>query len=305
MKIRAWLTGWLVIVIGCLVVIGGFVYKIDPFFHYHRPDTTKYYYRLDNERSQNDGITRNFEYDALITGSSMAANFSKTQMDEVFGCNSIKVSYQGGSFKELGDNIEKGLETNENLRIVVRSLELMSLFDNWDHMRDELGTYPTYLYDVNPFNDVEYLFNRDIVFGRAYMMESERAYDDFVPGMTSFDEYSRWQENATFGVNVVCPDGFDTAGDVANERTALSDEEKARIKENVEKNLASVADRYPEVDFYYFYTPYSVVWWGGQYKGGVVGRQIEAERYFSELLLQHPNIHLFSFNNRIDITEST
>lgn len=34
---------------------------------------------------------------------------------------------------------------------------------------------------------------------------------------------------------------------------------------------------------------------------GTIYRQIEAEKYIIELLLEHPNIHLYSFNNRIDI----
>ena len=259
MNSKVWLTGWTIIVIISLYIIGGFVYWVDPFFHYHKPNTDEYFYRLDNERSQNDGIIRHFDYDAIISGSSMAANIRKSQVDEVFGCNSIKVSYQGGSFKELGDSIEKALEANVGLKIVIRSLEYMSLFDNWDHMRDELGTYPIYLYDDNPFNDVEYIFNRNIIFDRAYVMQLEKEEENFITGMTSFDEYSRWQDNAKFGISEVCPAGIDVSNTAINDRTVLTDEEKAIIKENVERNLTSVADRYPDVDFYYFYTPYSVV----------------------------------------------
>ena len=37
-------------------------------------------------------------------------------------------------------------------------------------------------------------------------------------------------------------------------------------------------------------------------ESGKVERQIEAEQYIIELILKHKNIHLFSFNNRTDIT---
>lgn len=47
---------------------------IDPLFHYHKP-LQGYGYPLDNERYQNDGITRNFEYDSITTGTSMVENF--------------------------------------------------------------------------------------------------------------------------------------------------------------------------------------------------------------------------------------
>jgi hypothetical protein len=178
----------------------------------------------------------------------------------------------------------------------------MSLFDQWDHMRDELGTYPTYLYDDNPFNDIEYIFNKDVIFGRAYVMENDRHNDGFEPGITSFDEYSRWQEGSIFGLNAVCPNGLSVAENVVEEKYTLTEDEKTRIKENVERNITSAADKYPNVDFYCFYSPYSMAWWCGLYNSGQISKQIEAERYFTELILPHKNIHLFSFNNMIDIT---
>ena len=71
------------------------VYKIDPFFHYHKPDTEKYFYELNNQRSQNDGVMKRFDYDALITGSSMSAYFRTSELDELFGTDSIKVTFNG------------------------------------------------------------------------------------------------------------------------------------------------------------------------------------------------------------------
>ena len=55
MRGKIWLVSWLIIVITALSILGNWVYKIDPYFHYHKPELDKYFYRLDNERSQNDG----------------------------------------------------------------------------------------------------------------------------------------------------------------------------------------------------------------------------------------------------------
>ena len=38
MKGRVWLIGWLIIVCIGLGVIGGYMYKIDPYMHFHKPD---------------------------------------------------------------------------------------------------------------------------------------------------------------------------------------------------------------------------------------------------------------------------
>lgn len=133
------------------------MYRIDPYMHYHKPDTEGYFYSLNNQRSQNDGITKHFEYDALITGTSMTENFKTSEMDALFACNSIKVPYSGGSYKEINDNLKVAVENNPNLKMVVRGLDMGRFLDDKDVMRYDLGTYPTYLYDSNPLNDVQYI----------------------------------------------------------------------------------------------------------------------------------------------------
>ena len=128
MKAKVWLISWLVIVISALSVFGYWVYKIDPYFHYHKPDLDKYFYTLNNQRSQNDGIIKHFDYDAIITGTSMTENFRTSEADEIFGFHYIKVSFSGGTYKEINDNIEKALSINKNLKTVIRCLDLSHFF---------------------------------------------------------------------------------------------------------------------------------------------------------------------------------
>ncbi len=294
MKTKRWIAGWFAIVAVALGVIGRFVYRIDPYFHYHKPDTRHYYYSLDNQRSQNDGICKYFDYDALITGTSMTENFKTTELDERFGVNAIKVSYSGGSYAEMNKNLINALRHNPELKMIVRGMDTGFFFNAPDLMRFDLGTYPTYLYDDNPLNDVQYLFNKDVIFNRAYAMAKANDADDFQPGITSFDTYSRWQNGYTFGINTVAPDGVSYNG--AGEPVPISDDEKKVIYENISRNVTSLADEYPDVDFYYFFTPYSILWYKDMAEAGTIYRQIEAERYVIELILAHENIHLFSIN---------
>ena len=299
MKAKVWLISWLIIIASVLSILSSWVYNIDPFFHYHKPHTEKYFYTIDNARSQNYGIVKHFEYDTLISGSSMVENFRTTEADKIFECNSIKVAYSGGSYKEVNDTIEYALETNKELKTIIRCLDMSRFFDPWDKMRLELGDYPTYLYDKNPFNDVEYLLNRDVIFGRVYQMTLNQDREGFPPGITSFDDYSRWQSSYVFGINSIYPDGIVS---VNAEQGHLSDSDKANIKKNIEYNVTNVVDKYPNVDFYYFYSPYSIAAWNEWKKSGNLYKMLEAEAFITELLVSHENIHLFSFNNRIDIT---
>lgn len=298
MKVKIWLISWLIIVASALSVLGFWVYKIDPFFHYHKPDLDGYFYSLDNQRSQNDGISKHFDYDALISGTSMTENFRTTEADKIFGCNSIKVAYSGGSYKEINDNIENALEANKDLKLVIRCLDMHKFLSPYDDMRTDLGKFPTYLYDSNPLNDVEYLLNRDVIFGRAYQMTLDNDKERFEPGITKFDDYSRWQSSYEFGMNTVSPNGVTVT---ENEQIHLTEEEKEVIKKNIDLNVTSVADEYPNVNFYYFYSPYSVVTWNKWQTRGILYKMLGAEAYITEIIVPHKNIHLFSFNNRTDI----
>ena len=214
---------------------------------------------LNNQRSQNNGITRYFDYDALITGTSMTENFSTSELDANWGTNSIKVPFSGGSYKEINDSLINALAYNPNLKVIIRGLDIDKFIKDKDAMRQDLGEYPTYLYDKNLFNDVKYVFNRDILFKRVYPMVLANDSEGFEPGISSFDEYSNWMASYTFGVNTVCPDGV-----VVQEVGApvhLTDTEKEVVLGTVHQNITSLAEQYPEVTFYYFFTPYSAVWW--------------------------------------------
>lgn len=300
MKGKYWLTGWLIIVCVGLGVVGGWVYKIDPYMHYHKPDTDRYFYTLDNQRSQNDGIIKHFDYDALITGTSMTENFKTSEMDEIFECNSIKVSYSGGSYKEINNSLENAVRNNPDLKIVVRGLDMGKFFDDKNAMREDLGEYPTYLYDSNPVNDVQYIWNRDVIWNRAYPMTVANNMDGFRAGVTSFDEYSRWQYWYEFGVNSFIDK--ETPENSIEKSEHLTTKEKETIRENITQNVTSLAKANPNITFYYFFTPYSVVWWKKLVADETIYKQIEAEEYIIKLILECDNIKLFSFNNRLDIT---
>lgn len=293
---------FLSIVLVALTVIGVLVYRVDPYFHYHKPDTEKYYYELNNQRSQNNGIMKYFDYDAVITGSSMTENFKASEFDEIFGVNSVKACFSGATFKEINDNLITAFDNNDNIGIVVRCLDMYAFVYDKDRVRTDLGEYPTYLFDSNPFNDVNYLFNKDVIFKYVYPMMAERRDPNFKPGFTPFDQYSRWQDNwiYNFGVNTVCADKLDTSR--ADTTKLLGDDEKEAIRENVTQNITSLVDQHPETEFYLFLPPYSIVWWNSLLADGSFYKQIEIEKFAIELLLEHDNIHLFSFNNRTDIT---
>lgn len=305
-KNRTWLLSFAVITIVLGIIITSVTVHIDPYMHYHKPLTDQYYYELNNERSQNDGITKHFDYDGIITGTSMAENFRTSEADRIYNADFIKVPYFGGTFKEINDNLVTGLETHPNTKYIIRGLDRYAFEWDKDSMRTDMGIdYPTYLYDRNPLNDTKYVFNRDVLYtGDCNMLLNHREGKN--PGITSFDDYANWMSDFTFGKDTVLHTVFtDDASyqkgfSQAEKQIDLTDQEKKKIHDNVIQNITALADRYPDTTFDYFLPPYSAAYWGGLLQGGRFDRQIQLEKYAVSLILPHKNIHLFLWN-RFDL----
>ncbi len=270
-----------------LLVLGGITFFVDPFFHYHAPWDFQNY-SLYNQRYQNDGITRHFDYDAIITGSSMTENFKTSEMDELFSVNSIKIPFSGATYKELNDVLTKSIQRNPNIKTIVRGLDLEFIMNEKDSMAHK--DYPQYLYDDNLLNDTSYLFNKDILLGDTYP-----AFVRMVKQLptVSFDEYSNWNDKYPYGIERIKK--IYNRAKKSETEIPFSAEDEKNVRENIAQNVTALADANPEIDFYYFLTPYSVVYWDRWNQRGELQRNLQAQQLAVELILEHKNIHLFSF----------
>lgn len=294
MKGKWWIIGFLILIAVPLGMAAYKTYHVDPYFHYHKPYTDEYYYNIYNQRSQNDGIARNFEYDGLLTGTSMTENFRASEAERLFGGNFIRVSFSGGTFKEFNNILTTAFAHNDNLKNIIFSLDKEKMILDKDAMRTDLGKFPTYLYNDNPFDDVEYLFNRDVLFSTIYDMEIAKK-EGAEPGISTFNtSYIGW-DAFTFGVKALYPGGV-KATNRAAEQPGLTESERAMVTENVRVNILELAKKHPDATFYLFIPPYGAMWWQEQINGGEFNRQLEAEQIVIEELLKADNIRVHSFN---------
>ena len=298
---------WLVVFFGTILMlmITAVVAVVwyDPFFHYHAP-RDGYKYWLQNQQSQNDGVLKHFDYDAIITGTSMTENFKTSELDALFRVHSVKVPYVGETYSFINSQVETALQYNPRCKMVFRCLDQDRFFQSVNARRFDQGTYPEYLYNENPFDDVSYIFNRDILWDYclpAYMLHLKGEEG----GHKSFDEYSNWMDEYSgedFGAAAVLRgrSSFDPPETVR----PFTEEDRETVCANITRNVTAIAEAHPEVTFYYFFPPYSVAWWGELYKNGELERQLAAEAYVIELLLEHDNIKLYSFNTLEEVVLS-
>lgn len=293
MKSKTWNSWVLGSTLAILVIIAAITILIDPFLHYHKP-LSFLEYPLKDERYINDGISRNYEYQAMITGTSMCQNFKTSEFEELWKVPAIKIAYSGASYHELNANIERALSYNPDLKYILCSLDGTKLNSPSDF--DEYSGYPDYLYDRNPFNDVSYLLNKDVVPKTVAVLNYTRAGEK----TPTFDMYGSWSQYKSFGKETV--QSSYTRLNPKEEELVLSEEDIAQIKENIEKNYLATAKENEEVEFYFFFPPYSICYWDALYRTKQLGAQLRAQELAVELLLSADNVHVFAFDDCVEIT---
>lgn len=296
---KKWFQTFLSISLAVMILLGGMVFVLDPFFHYRAPNS-RIYYKLYDQRSQNDGITRFFDYDAIVTGTSMAENFRASDFDRLFGTNCIKVTYAGATFKEINDNLKVAYDSGHQVKYVLRPIDYTLLTRGKDELRTDMGEYPVWLTNDNPFDDVKYLLNRDVIINYALpcllnLVKGQQG------GHTSFDEYSFNGDYDYSRESVLSGRKEFLAPEVVN---PLTDEELETLRANMEQNVISIAREHPETTFLCFLPPYSMAYWGSIREDGDLDRMLALVEEATRLMMECDNIHVYSFNLETNVTEN-
>ncbi len=297
---KKWFKTFLILFIAALVLVGSVVAFVDPFFHYWAPRDF-FFYKLYDQRSQNDGITKNFEYDAMVTGTSMAENFKTSEFDELFGTDSVKIIYAGATYKEINDNIRVAYETGHALKYVFRPIDYSLLLRDKDEMRMDMGEYPVWLTNKNIFDDVKYLLNRDVIV--SYTLPAIAKYFMGVePGVTSFDEYSYTGDENDYSRDSALDGRNGKSFGEPVETFEATNDEILMTYANVDQNIVSLAKEHPETTFIYFFPPYSMAYWGGLREEGELSKYLQLIKISASAMLECDNIHVYSFAYQLDVT---
>lgn len=266
-----------------LLLIIPMVWYIDPFFQYHKPFIG---ININTERYQNAGIAKNFEYNSIITGSSMTENFRVSWFKELFPDDEfIKVPYSGGYSKDYNNIFEIAFKTHE-IKNVYFGMDEFNLFK-------ELPTttrteYPKYLYDDNLLNDIYYIFNKDVIFNHCLA----NIKNNISGNVRDIDLAYNWNEDYEFSEEVVKA-GYERS-------PILETQDNNCLMEYYDENLRNITkyiEEYPETNFHIFFPPYSILEWDNAIRTGKYEAQIANTKRVMEDLLKYDNVELYYFQN--------
>ena len=282
---RRWVLGLLAALLALLGLCAAVVIVVDPFFHYRTPDPEAEVWF--EERGQTAGLLRSQDYETVLMGTSLAANYRPLWFDAYFDTTTVKATIPNGGFHEFTVALDYACETHPVKRVIF-GLDPNILVRSPEEAPDQM---PEYLYDTNPWNDGAYLLNKDVLVRALYVVK-ERAAGNTQALQDAFV----WDGEVFFSRELAL------AGYQRPEPTGTVEPADAFL-DICRENLAVVEDwlaRYPDVEFIFYYSPYSILFWDKMERLGQTDAMFTALKYATRELLAYDNVKIQCFLTDLD-----
>ena len=272
-----------------LAAVVAAVMLFDPFYQYHKPLSGLKAVLTDKEY-QCVGTLRNFDYNALIVGSSVCENYNNGWFDQGFDCRTIKAIRSYGATADLKTLLDIAYEEH-SLDYVFYNIDPSSLSADAEPTFVSTGC-PMYLYDTNHWNDYPYALNKDVLMEKLPYMLAYSFIGDYDEG----DSYN-WAQWKYFGADLA-------TGMYARKPTIAKMQPENMNEEVLAENIAlltELVESHPETNFKFFFSPYSMLWWDNAYRTGERDAVIYNEKQAVKTLLAYENVEIYYYQDAREI----
>ena len=291
MSSKKWVIALISITMTVVLMFGALQYYLDPLLQYggERGPLT---FRRYNELYGNPGIAKNYNYNAVLLGSSIIENTKVDEMNDLFNCNTAKVPYAGGHSYEHRKILDVCYGSGHRVDKVFWALDEFALTVDADTPRWPL---PEYLYDDNKINDISYLLNLDIFY--YYTLQDikqtlSHKHDTLMMEGTWGDDESIYSKD-----NAVKSITYPKRQKEVKEKTYYEKE----LMDNLDNNIIPVIENHPETEFHFFLVPYSVLWWYIAKSDGELDAHIYDIRTTISQILEYENVKVHFFQGDKEI----
>lgn len=256
-------------IIIALLLIVGMVVIVDPYQQYRKSDVF-----ISNQRLENPGVAKHHDYDAVIVGSSMAMNHYPSQVDSLFGWNTINLTTMGGTDYDY-NLLFPHLIKQGKVKHMIWGMDFFSFSLPTTIFLSEEYLYNDYWWDDYPYwlsysscsNAIKKTRNKEIWFrdgmyhfqapsGKGYLMKYYKR--DNNENYFAKDDFSKMHYR------------FDC------------------MMEEIMPILANV-------DIYVYFPPFSILEFKMFHQYGHWEQVVDFKQYMIEKLLKYPNIKLYDF----------
>ena len=272
-----------------LLAVAAVIWIADPFYQYHEP-LGNMEAVLNDRDNQMPGTVRNFTYDSVLVGSSVAENFDSSYLDARYGCKTLKVIKASGSMADLLYYLQM-VHENRELKQVFWCLDLFAL-DADTEVTLYGGDIPRYLHTPTIWDDTEYLLNKEVLFMKLpYMVAAA------MTGKNTGGHAYDWSDGKEFGAAKAMQAYQKPAqGLEVQDFTA----QKPVIAQNLEALTAEIA-AHPEIQFTFLMPPYSMMWWDCAQVNGLLEEEFYILEQLFPAILSYENVELYYFQSEKEI----
>ena len=279
---RRWAIITLAVAALLLVLCALTVYIVDPFEHYRESAILPLY---DQESYNNPGIAKNYDYNAVILGTSMVEMSHPSVIDECFGVSSVKLPMRGSHTAQMGWQLSHVFDTHA-LSLAILAVDAYSLMGPPDDMEEIYD----YLWNDSALDDVNYLLNLDVLLVKVPRLLGNLGK----PLEGKRDAMYQWTDVTFSAQNVL--DSFEF---MAQREMTDPDYRLERSTENIERHIETYVAAHPETTFKIYMPPYSVAYWYVMTRIGLSEQQFRSRARVCELLLGYPNVEIYDYSSRL------
>lgn len=252
-----------------LLTIVGLVVVVDPYQQYRASDKI-----IVNQRLSNPGIAKQHDYEAVIVGSSMAMNHYASQVDSLFGWNTINLSTMGG--------------TDEDYKLFFPYIAQQGKMKNMIWCMDFFSfSLPStsflsepYLYDNRWWNDYPYWLSYTSLKNVICKIEEKGVVD----------RNDLWHFNSPLGREYLLK-----YYERDNNEKYFGKDDFTRMEERFNAMERVVMPVLKDIEVYVYFPPYSICEFLMYDQYGHWEQVMAFKEYMIERLLSYPNVKLYDY----------
>ena len=234
-----------------------------------------------NERYEMAGLIRRQDYEDVVMGTSLVANYRASWFTGETGRRTLKVTFPDGRLTEFDIALDLAFRTHE-LNTVYFGLDPNVL------VREDQGSeLPEYLYNDNPIDDLEFYFNGESL---ALAVKSMALGDE---AKVPLDEAFIWDGKHEFSW-LTAIESYPRPETVSEPLPAGAYLDAAERNMDI---VCSWLEEHPDTQFKIWFPPYSILYWDKATREGKAEAILSAIEYACGRLMPYENVTVHSFLN--------
>jgi hypothetical protein len=282
--------------IGLTLLIGLFNWRVDPLQLYRRAGYAPVF--IENQRYQNPGLAKHYDYETVVIGTSHAENFLPGDIARALGERGLKLAIAGSTAHEQHLILRKAIETGR-VRHVIWLLDHIAFKKPATAVGSRREDFPAHLYVEGPRAVGLYLLSLD----------SLRLSVDALLGLGhgELETLNTWYRDFRFSEQSTLAD-WRRRGAILDRinrdpryvRTPTGPRSRASVR----ANLLSLAQAHPEIRFDLVFPPFSVLAYLADHRTSELafGERLAYKRFVVESTAALPNVRVFDFQVVREIT---